>query len=299
MAGLLGFGLLQLVAFVEVWRFFVHTADGQAFDVIAYRGNSIGRGQVKDLVDGVLSVISLMSLAAVTAIIGIIALARRRLALALVVMGFVAACNVTTQVLKQGLARPDLGVDQGVFSFNSLPSGHTTVAASVAVALIFVLPARIRGVAGLLGAGYAALTGVATVSAAWHRPSDAVAALLLVGAWAALAGLVLFALGRRDAATDRGTGPGAGTGADPGSDRFAARAHPFAIMTLVLAMIVFLGVALAGLRLTHQVLAVPATDQAWRRLFVAYASSAAGIVGTAALVVAVVLATVHRVVPER
>ena len=95
------------------------------------------------------------------------------------------------------LDRPYLGVDpQRIEAGNSLPSGHTTVAASVAVALVFVLPPRARGFAAVVGAGYTALVGVATMSAGWHRPSDSVAALLVVGGWAAAAGLALMIAAR-------------------------------------------------------------------------------------------------------
>ena len=42
--------------------------------------------------------------------------------------------------------RPDLGVDpERAAAGNSLPSGHTTIAASVAVALVLVVPSKARG----------------------------------------------------------------------------------------------------------------------------------------------------------
>ena len=44
---------------------------------------------------------------------------------------------------------------------------------------------------------------------------------------------------------------------------------------------------------------VPPELLSWRRLFVAYAGSAVGIAGAASVTMSLVLATVHRVVPER
>jgi hypothetical protein len=54
-----------------------------------------------------------------------------------------------------------------------------------------VLPAAIRGLVAMLGAGYVTVIAVATVWAEWHRPSDTVAALLVVLAWGGLVIAVL------------------------------------------------------------------------------------------------------------
>src|SRR6185369_17388457 len=96
-----------------------------------------------------------------------------RVAVALLAMTLIIGANLTTQLLKLAITRPDFGVDPEREAVgNSLPSGHTAVAASVAVALVFVLPSRARGLGGILGAAFAGLAGVATLSAGWHRPSD-------------------------------------------------------------------------------------------------------------------------------
>jgi membrane-associated phospholipid phosphatase len=272
----------HIVAFAAVWKVFVHTRHGQLLDAIALAGDTIGRARVDGLVDAVLNVVSVLSLAIATAVIGFIALARRRVALALAAILLIGGANVTTQILKYGCGRPDFGVGGALAAFrNSLPSGHATVAASVAAAFVLVLPPRLRGLGGLLGAGYAALTGVATLSAGWHRPSDAVAAMLVVGGWAAFAGLLLVLLS--------------------GPDRLVRTrdAHPVAVSTLVLAGVVLLVVAAVAFRLTDHVVLTPPAALSRRRLFVAYAGSAAGIAGTAAMVMAFLLATVHGVVARR
>jgi hypothetical protein len=94
--------------------------------------------------------------------------------------------NLSTQVLKHVvLDRPRLGL--AVFDENTLPSGHTTAAASASAALVFVVPPRARPWAALLGAGYTAATGISTLVGRWHRPSDVAAAVLVVLAWSALA----------------------------------------------------------------------------------------------------------------
>jgi hypothetical protein len=233
---------------------------------------------VQVLVGVTLDAVSVMSVIAATCVVGFIALARRRVFLAVVAVLFVAGANLTTQVLKHVVIhRPDFGLPSGD-RFNSLPSGHTTVAASVAVAVVLVLPPRTRGVAAVLGTGYTALTGIATLAAGWHRPSDVVAAILVVGAWAAGAGLVLVLAQRRTAFSD------------------PADAHPYAAGLLVLAGVALLVIAMLALALTDVGRSDPGV-LGRRRLFAAYAGGSAGIAGTACVVMALMLATVHRVVP--
>jgi hypothetical protein len=52
------------------------------------------------------------------------------------------------------------------------------------------------------------------------------------------------------------------------------------------------------LRWTNQVLQIPPDELSRRRLFAAYAGGMAGIAGTACLMMAVVTATIHVVVPR-
>jgi len=94
----------------------------------------------------------------------------------------VLGANASCQLLKTRLPRPDLSDFPGP---NSFPSGHAAAAASVAFALILVLPFAIRGTVALIGAAYVTVIAIATVWAEWHRPSDTVAALLVVLAWSA------------------------------------------------------------------------------------------------------------------
>ncbi len=82
----------------------------------------------------VLNTISVVSLAATTAVVGFIALARRRIAVAIGAVALIAGSNVTTQILKEVIYCPHLGVDLERLN-NSLLEGHTTIVASVAAAL--------------------------------------------------------------------------------------------------------------------------------------------------------------------
>ncbi|MBU8855880.1 MULTISPECIES: phosphatase PAP2 family protein [unclassified Micromonospora] len=273
--------LIQTAAFGLVWRFAVHTELGQWLDTVALTGNRIGQDRIDGPVDTILNAMSVVSLLAATTVIGFIALIRGRKALAVTATLLIAGANVTTQLLKYYLVRPDFGIDpERAAAGNSLPSGHTAVAASVAVALILVLPRKLRVAGAFVGAGYAAAAGVATLSAGWHRPSDAVAAYLVVGAWAAAAGLVLLFFQREQAVVEPGD------------------AHRVAGAVLGgIGMVALLASAVALSWLVDRS-TVPVEALGRRPLFVGYAGSAAGIAGTIAVVAALVLVVVHRLVPR-
>jgi membrane-associated phospholipid phosphatase len=285
----------QFVALYEVIRLFVNRRRGQVLDTIALGGNWIGSDRVGGVVATVLSAMSVVSVLAATCVVAVIALARRRTAVGLAAILLIAGATLTANLLKDRLVRPNLGVDpERAVAGNSLPSGHATVAASVAVALVLVLPPRARGVGALVGAGYAAVVGVATMSAGWHRPSDSIAAFLIVGIWAAVAGLGLLItpqvgllMGRPGSLPRRRV-----VSAEPGES------HRLAFVLLLAAGVALLAAAVLTMAVTDQV-AVPPSLLPYRRLFIAYAGASAGIAGAAATMMALVLATVHRVVPER
>lgn len=271
---------VQVLVLATLWHYAVRTTTGQSLDTVALAGTTIGRQRIDGVVGPVLDAVSVLSLLAATGVIGFIALLRRRFALAVATTGLIAGANVTTQLLKYGLSRPDLGVDpERVAVGNTLPSGHATVAASVAVALVLVLPPRIRGWAAVAGAGYAALAGVATLSAGWHRPSDAAASMLVVGGWAALAGLGLWAV-------------------QPANTRVEPRdAHRATAALLVLAGLALLAVSAIAFGWTRETITVPPEQLGRARLFLGYAAGATGIAGMAGAMMGSVLATLHRVVP--
>lgn len=271
----------QVVAFVALWRFAVGTEHGQLLDTIALTGNTIGQARVAELVGTVLNAVSALSVLAATVFIGSLALIRRRVALAVVTVALIAGANVTTQVLKYLIIRPDFGADpERDAAGNSLPSGHTAVAASVAVALVLALPRRLRAAGAVLGAIYVAITGMATLSAGWHRPSDAAASMLVVGAWAAVASVVLLFYQGEDAQVE------------------SEDAHRLVTAVLLITGLAFVAAAAVAVGWTNEVLSIPAEELSRRRLFVAYAGGAAGIAGIASLMIGLVLATVHRVVPR-
>jgi hypothetical protein len=107
-----------------------------------------------------------------------------------------------------------------------------------------------------------------------------VAALLVVGGWACAVSLFIVVAQRRHGGVDYG------------------HSSRVSLALLVLSGLAMLGAAAVAVWLTDPVLSTPPENLSRTRLLVAYAGGAAGIAGTAALLLASVLVTVHRVVPQ-
>jgi membrane-associated phospholipid phosphatase len=179
------FAVVCLVLLAAVYIVAVHTAWGQRVDDAALDGRT-HRATVLLATQRLLDTISIASLALGGGAIMVVAVIRRRPHLAVTAGIVILGANVTTQVLKKVvLERPDLvGRPDTLGMTNSFPSGHSTVAMSLAVALLLVVPVRARLVAAFGGLAYATLIGAGTVTAGWHRPSDVIGAYLVVMVWA-------------------------------------------------------------------------------------------------------------------
>ncbi len=288
MAWLSLLGLLNVVLFGIVTWLSVRTVRGQLIDTVALYGNGLGRRTVDAPLDAALGAISTASLVVVLLVIAVVAVVRRRIALAVMSATVVVGAAGTTWLLKRIIDRPWLGIDPDrIYAGNSLPSGHATAAAAFAIALTLVLPPRVRGAVSLLGATYAATVGVATLSSGWHRPSDVVAAYLVTGAWAAFAGLVLVRIQKPTAVVTRRERAEWSLGAAVALGSFLA--------VIGLALLLRVVGQLPPIE-TGQVDPEHQISTSLRRL--AYLGSALTVAGAAYLMMAVVLVSVHRVVPH-
>jgi len=195
----LGSAALTAVAFAVLYFVFVRTHGGQLIDQLAYDGADFGQRKVAPFANALLDV-----LPAVAGVLGLvvtaaITIARRNWATAVVALGAAGASALTTQLLKLVfLDRPDLNVEG--YAANSFPSGHTTVAAAAALAVFLVASPAARPHVARWGAAFMILAGLSTLANGWHRPSDAIAALLVVAFWGCIAGAVITVLRRGDVA---------------------------------------------------------------------------------------------------
>jgi membrane-associated phospholipid phosphatase len=182
--------LLAGAAAAATYQVFIRTSLGQTVDTAAMRGGDVSHPRVVEVLSRTLNGTSLASLVLVCLAAAAVGVLRKRIDLAVGAALLVLGANGTAQLLKMRLDRPNL---DDFPAPNSFPSGHTVAAASVAFALILVLPHAVRGTVALAGAGYVTVIAVATVWAEWHRPSDTVAGLLIVLAWASAAAFVIRA----------------------------------------------------------------------------------------------------------
>jgi membrane-associated phospholipid phosphatase len=274
------------------WRVFVTLYTGQRVDQVVFEGAELGRGRLWQVAEPVLDVVSVPYIALVLLAAVLIATVRRRWELAMQVAVLMGGANLTTQVLKHWVFdRPDLGITPG--APNALPSGHTTAAASVSAALVFVVPPRARPWAAVLGALYTSVTGVSTLIGRWHRPSDVVAAVLVVLAWSALA---CAATSRTSPVTRRLRG---GAGPDPDEPDLSATAALTRVGTpvrstgrVVGGMLVLAGVGAAvpaGVAL-RQIWFAPDAPATRTELLTGYAGGALGVLAACCVAFAVLLA---------
>ena len=252
---------------------FVHTTRGQWVDDASLRGTAIGRAHIIRPVSSVLDVVSVTALGLATIAVGAVGYLRRRPVLALLTMLLVVGSTVTTELLKHLVLTRPLFDPADPLPFNTLPSGHTTVALSVGVAFTLVAGARWRVLVAVVGAVYGAATGVATMSAGWHRPSDALAACLVVAGWTALVGAIAVRL--RHAGTEL-----------PEDAVHAVARTGFVVLAGALLVVGSLALAVTALTI-HAPSSRP-------RLFLAYAGGAASVAGAALAAMAGLLVVARR-----
>lgn len=116
---------------------------------------------------------------------------RMRFLLGLAAMTLMILSVVLAEVLKAVLPRPPLVEGPGWLLRNSFPSGTAAVAAAVAVALILLVPDRLRWLGTLAACALVGVVAHALQVSGWHRLSDVLASTLLV---VAVGALVMWAL---------------------------------------------------------------------------------------------------------
>jgi membrane-associated phospholipid phosphatase len=227
-----------VVGLVLLYLAAIRTGLGQRLDEATFGSLDAARNpNVFAATDDLLRTIDVSSILILGAGIAALGLARRRVGAVVGAGLLVLGANVTTQVLKSALERPDLVLD-GVIPAASFPSGHTTVAMSLALALVLVASPSTRPAAAVVGGAYAAAVGTGVLLLEWHRLSDVLGAFLVCTAWFGVAAALAAAIER------------------PGRAREGGRPGPTALAAAGVLAIGFFGVAAWALARRVDVLTV-------------------------------------------
>lgn len=190
------FGLLLLAAAAGVWWLGVRTMEGQSYEDMVW---SKFDAALPGWLEPVVHVFTISTVViATSAIMSIIALAvlivRKRWLLIAQLAVFGGICFAAAELLKPLLPRPYL-INLESNPNNSAPSGHVILAATAGVILLCAVPRMCRALAAVIGWAYAVLVGLSVIAGQWHRPTDVIMALLIVGGVAMLMLAATFANG--------------------------------------------------------------------------------------------------------
>jgi PAP2 superfamily len=285
----------SMLGFVLVYRLTVLTVPGRLLGEAALRGADLGSSRAAAQVTVVLDVVTVTSMIAAVALVAVIALIRMRRALGLAAIGLLVTASVLSRILKSYvLTRPDLGLAESTPSdLNSLPSGHSTAAFSIGVALLFVVPVALRPATAVAGVIFSSAVAIATMTAGWHRAADSSASFLLVLSIAAVTGIIVLAVEQPPDAREQLSGAEAG----PRDARTAPAPAPARSRTgLWLGLLAGALLPLAGLLIVALVAIRPLRESAAGPP-IAFLAAGLLLIGSAAATTVLVLRIVERVAP--
>jgi membrane-associated phospholipid phosphatase len=187
-------GVLAVILLGPLWYLTTQTEGGQQLaDQILY-GRVLAAPAVLGAAQDALASVSL-AMAVIAAMgLGILAFLRGGIGLLITVTVMIAGANVTAQLLKDQLERPNLLGGAAYAVGNSFPSGHVALVGSIALAAVLVLPRALRTPTSLLAALTIAIVATSTIVAGWHRLADVVGAMLIDLAWASILTALLVAV---------------------------------------------------------------------------------------------------------
>ncbi len=181
------FGLILLACAAGVWWLGVRTLEGQSYeDMVWSQFAQTLPAWLQPVVNVfvVTDVVAPVSYVVMAVALVVLIVRKRWIAIAQsAVFGIVSF--VVAETLKTTLPRPYL-INLESNSSNSAPSGHVALAAIAGVILLYAVPRMLRALVAVLGWLYATLIGLSVVAGQWHRTTDVIMALLIVGGFALL-----------------------------------------------------------------------------------------------------------------
>jgi len=174
---------------LAVWLAAFAIPAGQRLDGSALAAfGVVAQPRLEPSIQGLAGLANMLPLTIIAATLVGVALLRRRWLMAALVPLILLAANVFTQLVKPGLAHPrivELSGIEGTYPA-SWPSGHSTVAMSLALCAVLVAGPRLRPFVAVLGAGYAIAVGYSLVALGWHLPSDVLGGFLVAATFTLL-----------------------------------------------------------------------------------------------------------------
>ncbi|MCJ0893188.1 phosphatase PAP2 family protein [Rhodococcus sp. ARC_M12] len=166
---------------VLVYCLCVMTTTGQTVDQKLMVSAESLSGDLVEICAEFVDLVAPVSAAGTVLVACLIMFSGNRIALSLRVGIMTLGPIATAWILKYSLERPNL---DGLVQHNSFPSGTLTCVTAVVCAVYLATARRWRIVVAINGALLVLGTAVSVVVLKWHRPSDALGALLLVGCYA-------------------------------------------------------------------------------------------------------------------
>lgn len=196
------FGLLMLAASAGVWWLGVRTMDGQSYeDIVWSKFDAALPGWLAPVVHVFAISAVVITVSVIMGAIAFAVLIVRKRWLSIVQLAvFGGLCFAAAELLKPLLPRPYL-INLESNPNNSAPSGHVILAAAASVMLLCAVPRVLRALVAVIGWAYTVLVGLSVIAAQWHRPTDVIMALLIVGGLALLALATTFASGMDEPGT--------------------------------------------------------------------------------------------------
>lgn len=172
----------SLLILIFTYLIFVRTDLGQRFDDSAFLGRYEISKRARLDFGKLLDLINRSSLALMVIALVVYALWSRNMLLAARVFLAFAVSTIGAEILKRTLPRPEVDFLEEITKdggLNTFPSGHSTIATSLVLAILLLSPTKWRAGMALFGTAWVIIITTGTLIAGWHRPSDAIGGITL------------------------------------------------------------------------------------------------------------------------
>lgn len=181
---------ISIGVFIFTYLFFVSSGIGQWFDATAYLGRENIDRRVLGMDRQLLSWVSVSAIALIALLILGLSILRRRIEVGLICVSGFAIAVIGAELLKRYLPWEQLSAaDDDLptnLSFDTYPSGHTTITTSACLMFVVLAAPRIRPWVGVVLGAMSTAYAAGVVIAGWHRPSDALGGI----AWSAVVAFI-------------------------------------------------------------------------------------------------------------